>query len=248
MLTNTQAVIEIGFFSFCETIRNLICRSLKLLSHLLLREWRLLVLLVFIGVGVTGVRGLVNWIALVCRLEWNFGDAGFKAEESEVGAAAPCKRGEEREENRAAHVATADVVWRVRRFTPLTADVAETDEVHESPEAREAEICQHIMLPRLRRRHLFEEIFTRDESHRGEKSHQTDPHGVRANTSVAVDDAHVFAILVFHVSIRHNRTEHDDGKHLKQFGASVTQHPKVTLDEKLSIFSTPQPPEKAKRM
>lgn len=65
-----------------------------LLTHLLLllREGRLLILLVLIRIA--GVGSLIR-VAFVRRLEWNFADTCFEAKECEVGATTP---GENRKE------------------------------------------------------------------------------------------------------------------------------------------------------
>lgn len=95
-------------------MKNLISWSLELLSLERLRERRLLILLVLVGVGVARVCGLINGIALVCRLEWNFCDARLVAQIREVSAPGPREDRQEREENRTVHVATADAVQRLR--------------------------------------------------------------------------------------------------------------------------------------
>lgn len=101
------------------------------------------------------------------------------------------------------------------------------------------------MLSRLGRRHLLEQILASDEAYRSNESHQAHPHSIRAHRVVAVDDANVLAILVLDVAVGSDRAEHDERTDLKTQQATVTQHPRVTLDEKLSIFFAPQPPEKA---
>jgi hypothetical protein len=62
---------------------------------------------------------------------------------------------------------------------------------------------------------LLEKVFSSNESHGSKESHETDPHGVRADTAVSVDDANVFVVLVFHVPIGPDCAENDDGKDLK---------------------------------
>lgn len=79
-----------------------------------LRERRLLILFVLVGVGVARVSGLINGIALVGRLEWNFCDARLVAQICKVSAPGPREDRQEREENGAEHVATANTIWRVR--------------------------------------------------------------------------------------------------------------------------------------
>lgn len=135
-LTNTY----FGYWNLHQAMKNLISWSLELLSLERLRERRLLILLVLVGVGVARVCGLINGIALVCRLEWNFCDARLVAQIREVSAPGPREDRQEREENRTVHVATADAVQRLRWLWPLCADVEESNEVYESPESGEPEI------------------------------------------------------------------------------------------------------------
>lgn len=188
--------------------------ELLLAAHLLLlRERRLLILLVLVRIARVG--SLVG-VALVRRLKWNLGHASLEAQIGEVGAASPGWDRQEREQYCDGDVAAADAVRRIWRVAPLVEDVAETDEVHERPKAGEAEVGEHVMLSRLGRRHLLEQILASDEAYRSDESHQTHPHCVRAHRVVAVDDTNVLVILVLDVAVGSDRAEHDERADLKK--------------------------------
>lgn len=84
-----------GLYNNFVSRDSLVGRSLELLTHLLLRERRLLVLLVLVGVGIARVGGLVDRIALVGGLEWNLRYASLESKVGEVCASAPGEDGEE---------------------------------------------------------------------------------------------------------------------------------------------------------
>lgn len=105
----------------------------------------------------------------------------------------------------------------------MIADVAEAHEVHERPQAGETKIGQHVVLSRLRRRHLLKKILARDEGHRREEAYEADPYAVRAHRVIAVDDAHVFLVLALSITVGPNGTKHNEGEQLKLKVAKVTQ-------------------------
>jgi len=184
------------------TSRILVSWCLEVVSHLLTlllllrcREWRFLILLVVIGIGIGRVSGLVVGIVLVGRLEGNFGDARLESQEREVGTAGPCDCRYQREEDCERDVAAAVAIRRILGFAPLASDVAEANKVHKGPEGRESEISKHVMLPRFSRGHLLEEILASDKAQRGEEPNQAEPNAKGACTAVAINYA---IVLIAH--------------------------------------------------
>lgn len=102
------------------------------------------------------------------------------------------------------------------------------------------QLTDYVMLSWLRWRHLLEQIFTNNEGSWREESNKTNPNGVRANTSVAINDALVFIILLLDVSIWSYWPKDDDWEDLKHIYGYI----KSDTWWKNIDFSTPHPPVK----
>ena len=79
-----------------------------------------------------------------------------------------------------------------------------------------AQIGQHVVLSRLDRRHLLEQILARDEAHRGKEGDHTDTDRIVASVAVAINYAILLAVRLLPPSLRRYAAEHDDGKQLEE--------------------------------
>ena len=176
--------------------------NILLSTHLLLRKWWLLILLILVRIGIRWVAAsLVEAIAFISWLKWNFLNTCFKSKERIVSANCPRENREEWEQNCASNVATANSlkdrnelskislsienisssanwkmqkitthIWWICRFAPLRRNVTESNEIHESPQARKCKIGKDVMLSTFSWWHLIEKIFASDKSHWRKKS------------------------------------------------------------------------------
>lgn len=225
---------------------DLVIWCLKLLELSLLRERWFLILFVLVRIGIARICSLINWVTFVGWLEGNFGHARFVAQECEVSASSPREYGKEGEHDGTWNVSTANSIWWVFWFTPLSADVAEPKKVHQCPEARESEVSQYVMFSWLGRRHLFEKILASNEAHRCEKTYESNPYRKATRTAVSVDDTNVLLVFIFYVAIRPDWPKYNDGEYLKLKTHDYTTSKKWHLMRNYRFFSPHKQKEKKK--